>query len=252
MTNANNVSFNSSKMSSKITIIERSKMARQQYQEGIDLIDKLETLKEQVRLAQEALETHINNCESIDIDEVSCEIDSTSIYLNELNEELSQWDSSPNGSSSGSEVEEVTLPDMSTPLVVSKTITSAPASKKIVEELESKSKTIVEDKGLSEQSNNQQKLIDNLEDQLNNSVPSNEDKEEFILYFNRPYFLGNGVRMKKGDYMSLIKTINSKEDGNLEGKYRELTKLKEIHYMMFDDSCLADIDTLISELDYPF
>lgn len=73
-------------------VIERSKLARQQYNEGLELLDKLDSIKAQIAIAEETLEAHINNSNSINIEELKFQVEAQVNYLNELNAELSQWD----------------------------------------------------------------------------------------------------------------------------------------------------------------
>lgn len=136
--------------------------------------------------------------------------------------------------------------------------------------------TVVEDEDLDELMDNPSSVVEEVDDELKsidsdpqkaplltkdkieaindlerqfNMGPTGEDKLEFIEYFGKTeYFKGNGVKMKSGDYESLIKTINSKEKGT-EGKLEQLCNLRDIHYLMFDENCLADLNRQISDLD---
>lgn len=73
-------------------VIERSKLARQRYNEGLGLLDKLDNIEAQIAIAEETLEAHINNSNSINIEELKFQVEAQVNYLNELNAELSQWD----------------------------------------------------------------------------------------------------------------------------------------------------------------
>ena len=49
-------------------------------------------MKAQIAIAEETLEAHINNSNSINIEELKFQVEAQVNYLNELNAELSQWD----------------------------------------------------------------------------------------------------------------------------------------------------------------
>jgi len=78
---------------STLSLLERSKLALESYKQGLSLINKLETLEAEIRETEIKLEAHINNLNIINVHEVTAQIEERSEYLEELNNEISKYES---------------------------------------------------------------------------------------------------------------------------------------------------------------
>jgi hypothetical protein len=83
-----------------ISLLERSKLARQNYKGIVTLINKLEALNEEICVAQIKLEAHINSVEIINTQEIKAQIEERTNYLEKLNSEISKYDTLPPAPSS--------------------------------------------------------------------------------------------------------------------------------------------------------
>jgi hypothetical protein len=92
-TNTNTENIMSVLPTTTISLLERSKLALQQHKEGLELIDKLDALNAQINEAEIKLEVHINSVEIINVQEIKDQIEERSEYLEELNNELSKYES---------------------------------------------------------------------------------------------------------------------------------------------------------------
>jgi hypothetical protein len=74
-----------------LSILERNRIARERYQEGLELTSKLAALNTQINEAESTLENHINNIPVFNIEELQNTIIERTEYLDELNNEISKY-----------------------------------------------------------------------------------------------------------------------------------------------------------------